>query len=118
MQGLIQVPQEVLQGFESHRQPDQLRRHPAARQLVLAQLLVRGGGGMNDQAPRVAHVGEMGEQPERVDEPPAGGPAVAVRGLEAEREDRTGPSAEVLLRESLEKAVTGLTVEITLAELK
>ena len=92
MQGLIQVPQQVLQGFESDRQPDQLRRHSAARQLLLAQLLVRGRGGMNDQAPRVADVGEMGEELERVDEPAAGRAAIAVGGPEAEREDRPGPA--------------------------
>ena len=56
---------------------------------------------MDDEAARVADVGQVGEELQRVDEPPARRATVAVGGAEAEREHRPGPPAEVLARQGV-----------------
>lgn len=85
MQAVLEIPDEVFGIFEADREPDHLRHDPARAQLVVGELLVRRRGGMDDEGLRVADVGEMTPELERLDEREPG----LAPAAQAEREDRT-----------------------------
>ena len=64
---------------------------PAAIRSLVGQLPVRGRRGMEDQAPGVAHVGQVGPQLDALDDPDARLEAAA----DAEREDGARPERQV-----------------------
>src|ERR1700694_5808470 len=61
-QRLIEVPQNILDLFDSDGQPDHVVCNSASLLLFVAQLLVRRGCRMNHQALCIADVGQMREQ--------------------------------------------------------
>src|SRR6202521_3242541 len=61
-QRLIEVPQNILDLFDSDGQPHHVVRDAASLLLLVAQLLMRRGRRMNHQTLSVADVGQMGEQ--------------------------------------------------------
>ena len=68
-----------------------------------AELLVRGGGGMNHQAAGVADVGEMREELQPIDELLAS----LIAALDAEREHGSGAFRRVLLRQAHDRGCRG-----------
>ena len=71
-QRLVDVPEDVLDILDAHRQPDHVGPHAGARQFRLVQLAVRGGGRMDHQRLGVADVGQVAEELAGVDEALAG----------------------------------------------
>ncbi len=67
-QRLVEIPNQVFDVFETDRKANQLRGDTGSRLFRLRQLLVRSGGRVDDQASRVADVGEVREDFQRVDE--------------------------------------------------
>ena len=60
--GLVQIPDDVVEVFDPHREAHQVLRYAGFQLLLVAQLLVRGGGGMDDQALGIAQVRQVREQ--------------------------------------------------------
>ncbi len=71
---------------------------PARVALLVGELAVRGRGGVNDQAPRVADIGEMAEQLDVADKRDAG----LVTALEPEGEHGAGALRAIALGERME----------------
>ena len=67
-QRLVQVPQDVFDIFDADAQADEIGRHAGGDLFLLAQLAVGGGGGMDGQALGIAHVGQVAEQLQALDE--------------------------------------------------
>ena len=89
-QRLIEVPQQVIGRLEPDGEPDQFRAHSGRRELGVAQLLVGGRCGVNDEAPGIAHVGQVRKELQRLDEPASGHARIATRRLEPERKNGAG----------------------------
>src|ERR1041385_4159810 len=66
---LVQVPQQVLQRLDPDRQPYQPWADARRQQLVVRKLLMRRRRRMDDQRLHVAHIGEMREELQLLDEP-------------------------------------------------
>src|SRR6478672_7389082 len=71
-QRLIEIPADVDRVFNPNRNPDQVGTGSGGNLLLLAQLLVSGAGGVDDQRFGVADVGEMRDQGQAFDETRAG----------------------------------------------
>ncbi len=54
--------------LDADRKPDEVVGDAGGKPLFSGELLVRGGGRMNYEALRIAHVGEVREELDRVDE--------------------------------------------------
>ena len=75
--------------FEPDRQPHHLGARAGAHALLVGELPMRGRGRVDDQAARVADIGEMAEQLDVADERDAG----VVAALEPEGEHGAGAFA-------------------------
>lgn len=92
-QGLGKVLLDVLDVLDSHGDTDEFGIDPRVLLLAVGQLLVGGGGGVDDQGPHISHVGEVGGQLDRVNKLGSGGPAT----LDAKSKDTSEAVLEVLL---------------------
>src|SRR5579871_6259694 len=63
---LIEVGDQVLDVFDAHRQPHDLRSRARLAAVFVRKLPVRGRGGMDNQTARVADICEMAENPDAV----------------------------------------------------
>src|ERR671911_534174 len=102
---LIQVVQDVVDGLEADREPDVIRGDPGGLLLVHGELGVSGRGRVDDQALRVAHVGEQAVQLQPVYK--------ALASLQAavysEAEDRAVEPVSVILAGDLVRRVVRKT---------
>src|SRR5579871_3339438 len=64
-QRLVQIADEILGRFETDREPHHVGSRTGGKALLVAQLAMGGGGGMQDQASCIADIGEMREQADR-----------------------------------------------------
>mmetsp|Transcript_7243 Transcript_7243/g.18419 ORF Transcript_7243/g.18419 Transcript_7243/m.18419 type:complete len:464 (-) Transcript_7243:43-1434(-) len=96
-QRLVEVLEDVSDGLEADAEAHHLRRDAARLLLLGVHLRVRGGGRVDGERARVAHVGHVAHQLQRVDERPARGGAV--RRLDAE--DHHGPALALEVLEVL-----------------
>ena len=101
MKRLVQIPYQILHVFEPDGKPDHFRPHAAGRQFLFGQLLVRGRGRVNDQAAHVAHVGQVREKLQRLDEPLAVLAHLRAFALQAEGENRAGALGQIFLRQRM-----------------
>ena len=69
---LIEIGDDVVGVFDADRQPHHIRPGAGLHALLVGQLAVRGRGRMDDQAARVADIGEMAEELDVVDQLHAG----------------------------------------------
>ena len=58
-QGLINVPQNIIQGFQAHTQSNQVGWHTCCNLLLFVQLPMGGGSGVNHQGFGVTDIGQM-----------------------------------------------------------
>ena len=65
---LIEIGDDVGCILQPDRKPHHIVACAGARALLVAELAMRGRGGMDDQAPRIADIGEMAEQLDVADE--------------------------------------------------
>jgi hypothetical protein len=72
---LLQIPDQVVDGLGTDRQPHRPRTDPGRQQLVVAQLAVRGAGRVDDQALRIPDIRQVGPERDAADEVLAAGPA-------------------------------------------
>ena len=68
LQRLIQIGQDVVDVLQADAEADQFGRDAAGALLFLVELRMRRGGRVNRQALGVAHVGQVREELERIDE--------------------------------------------------
>ena len=68
VQGLIQVPQNIINIFETNAQADEVRADSSTDLLFFIELTVCGCGRMNCQRSRVADVGKVTEKLQTFDE--------------------------------------------------
>ena len=66
--GLVDVPEDVVDGLEADRDADHVRGHPGRDLLFLVELPVGRRGGMDDEGARVADVREVAHELSRFDE--------------------------------------------------
>jgi hypothetical protein len=65
---LIDVPQDVIDVFESDAQSHEVSGNAGGNELFVIELLMRGTRRMNDQGARIADIREVAEQLHVVDE--------------------------------------------------
>ena len=94
---LIEIPDQVVQVLKSDREPHHILGDACGGMILVAQLLVCGGGGMDDEALGIADIREVREDLQGVDELPASFQAA----LDAEREDRALTLRKVLLSQGI-----------------
>src|SRR6202158_6568308 len=86
LQRLIDVPEEIIERFQSDRQPNHFRRNTSGALLFFVQLTMRRRRRMNDQRLGIADIGQMREELDRLDESHAGrGAAFNAKGKDASR---------------------------------
>src|SRR5258708_40226686 len=100
-QRLVQIPQDILDIFKPDGETNQVGRDAASGEVLCRELLVRGAGGMNDQAARVADVGQVREKLHRVDHRFAS----LVAALDAEGEESTRPPRQIAIPQPLPRIV-------------
>src|SRR5471030_3038354 len=66
--GLIEIPNDVVHILNSNRDSDEVLAHAGGQLLRIVQLLVGGGGRVNDQALGVTEVGQVREDLHGVDQ--------------------------------------------------
>src|SRR6202022_4254034 len=93
--GLVKIPNDIIQVLDSDGDPHQVLGDTGFQLLVVTQLLVRGGSGMDNKALGVSQVGQMREKLHRIDEFSAGFKAA----LDTERHDRSGAFGQIFLRQ-------------------
>ena len=92
-EALFEIPDQVVDRFGADRQPDGSRPDARRPELIIVELPMRRARRMDDQALRVADVGEVRPQRDAADEVlPAGAAAAAV-----EREHRAGAARQILV---------------------
>jgi two-component system, sensor histidine kinase len=67
-QGLVDVPQDVVDVLQPHRHAHHVRRHAGGQLLRVVELAVRGAGRVDDQRARVADVHQVAHELRRFDE--------------------------------------------------
>ncbi len=97
LQRLVQIGDDIVDMFDADRDAHHVRPRPRGDQLGLAQLAVRGRGGMDDQRARIADIGEMAEQLDLRDQLHPG----VVATLQPEGEHRPALAAEISVGERL-----------------
>src|SRR2546421_7810089 len=97
LQRLIDVPENIIERFESDRQPDHFRRNTGGTLLFFVELAMRGRRRMNDQRLGIADIGQMRQELDRLDESHAGRGA----SFDAKSKDASRTSREVALRQRL-----------------
>ena len=65
---MIEIPLDVFEVFETNTQADEIGTHACGALLFLIELTVRGGGWVNCETARIAHVGKMAEELQAFDE--------------------------------------------------
>src|SRR5262249_34587906 len=98
---LVEIADQVLRRFEADRQADDVRTGAGCLALIVRALAVGRRGGVQDQAARVADIGEMREQLHAFDKPDAG----LVAALDPKREDRAGALRQVFAGEVMKRVV-------------
>ena len=68
LERLVQVGQNIVDVLNADGQPDGAGADALVQQLRLGELGVGGGGGVDDQALHIGHVGQQGEDFQMVDE--------------------------------------------------
>src|SRR6266403_1874052 len=71
-QRLGAVGDDIVGIFETDREPDHVLAHAGLRQRLFIHLAMGGRGRMQDQGLRIADIGEMRGEAQRLDEAPAG----------------------------------------------
>src|SRR5271165_2155085 len=92
---LIEVPVQIVGRLQPDRQTNDIIPGARRSSLLVGQLAMGGRGRVQDQAARVADVGEMREQPHVLDQPDAG----VIPAPDAEREHGASPFRQIFLRE-------------------
>src|SRR6478609_6969838 len=65
---LLEIPDQVVDVLDADRKPDRAGANARRLELVLLELAMRGARGMDDQALRVADVGQVRPQRHAADE--------------------------------------------------
>ena len=98
-QRLVQVPNDVFNVFQTHRNADQVLANTASGQLLSGQLLVRGRTRVQHQGTRVTNVRQVACQLQRTDELATDQAAGRLLGaLDTEGEHGTDTQRQQLLR--------------------
>src|SRR5687767_14751566 len=90
---LVEIGDDVVDMLDADRQPDIIVRDAGRQLLLCGQLGVRGRGRVNREAARIADIGDVVEQLQRVDEVPAGGLAA----LQLEADQAAEPALQIRL---------------------
>src|SRR4051812_17876872 len=98
--GLVKIPKDVVQVFDADREANEVLADAGVDLLGVAELLVRGGRGVDYEALGVAEVGEVGEDLDGVDQLRAG----VAPSLDAEGDDGALAIGKVLVGELLIRA--------------
>ena len=87
LEGLVEVPEDIVEGFESDRDAHHVRGYPGRDLLFLAELAVGSRCRVNNQRARIADIGEVAHELGTVDK------LFTCRGttLDAERQNRARP---------------------------
>src|SRR5262245_28935284 len=85
-EALLEIPNQVVGPLDPDREPYRPRPDSGGPQLVVVELTVGRARGMNDEALRITHVGEVGPQGHAADEVLPRSPAAAA----VEREHGAG----------------------------
>ena len=93
IEGLIEVGDDVVDALDADRKPHHVRPGTGLGLLLVGELAVRGGRRVDDEAPRIADIGEMREHVHGIDHLEAR----FVAALDAEGEDRAGAARQILL---------------------
>src|SRR5450755_566211 len=106
LQSLIDVPEDIIERFESDREAHHLRRDAGGALLVFVELAMRRRRRMDDQGLRISDVGQVRQELHRLDESNAGCGA----SLDAEGQDSSGAvwkiaSRHLFIAVSLEQGV-------------
>ena len=101
-QRLIDVPQDVVQGFQPDRHADHVRGDARLELFFIAHLPVGGRGRMNDQGLGIADIGQMTHEAGSLDEFLASGASIARgTGADAEVEQARGTARQIALRQGV-----------------
>lgn len=95
LEGLLEIGDDVVDVLRADGDPDEVVGHARAGLLLVRKLLVRRRPGVDGQRLGVAHVGQVGDELEAVDDL---APRLAAP-LDAEAEDAAEPPLEVPLRQ-------------------
>ena len=89
LQGLVEVPDDVIDVLDAHRHPDQVGADARRHQRLVGQLLMGGRSRVDDEGAGVADVGQVAGQFDALDEGPAGvAPAAHPEGEDRARAAR------------------------------
>ena len=67
-EALLEIPDQIVHGFDADRQPDGSGTHAGRAQLLVVELTMRRAGRMDDQALGIADVGEVRPQGDAANE--------------------------------------------------
>ena len=105
--GGLEVSDQIVGILESDRQAQGSFADAGGREGVGIHPEMGRGGGMDDERTRVAHIGQMREQPQRLDETPAG--RTIARSLTGNQGSRSGTRAHNGRRLTAAAAITPYT---------
>ena len=94
---LIEVPQDVLDILQPDAKADEIRRNARRLLLLLIELAVGGGSGVDGQALGVADISQVAEQSQVVDELGSGFPPAVY----AEPQDAPASAGQIFLRQGV-----------------
>src|SRR6266849_3693910 len=95
LQRLIDVPEDIIERFQSDRQPNHLRRNTSGALLLFVELTMRRRCRMNDQRLGIADIGQVRQELDRLDKSHAGRGA----SLNAKSKDASRTSLAVAMRQ-------------------
>src|SRR5207245_6384677 len=95
--GPVEIFDQVVRVFEADRQADRARADARFRERRVAHAKVRGARRVDHQRLRIADVGEVRKNSQRLDKAPAGGPVA----LQVEAEYRAAAARKKALREGV-----------------
>src|SRR6516164_5883257 len=98
---LVEIADQIVGGFETDREADHVGPGPGGRALLVGQLTMCRRRRMQDQAARVADIGEVREQAHALDQLDAG----FVAASDAESEDCAGTFWQVFAAEVVKRAL-------------
>src|ERR1700736_4674517 len=97
LQRLIDVPEDIIERFQSDRQPNHFWRNTGGALLFFVELAMRRRRRMNDQRLGIADIGQMRQELDRLDKSHAGRGA----SFNAKSKDASRTSRKVALRQCL-----------------
>jgi len=100
-QGLVEIPDNIVDGFQAHGHADHVRTDSGGDLFLIVELPVGGGGWVDDQGFGVADVGQVAHESGRVDKGFAGGDAA----LDAEGQYRAGAFGHIALHQAIVRIV-------------